>query len=56
MWEGQTDEIEMGVTYDSIDDYIERKEIDEKDREIIERLNRISEHKRNVPPMPPEYE
>ena len=56
LWEGQTDEIEMGVTYDSIDNYIEGKEIDEKDREIIERLNRISEHKRNIPPMPPEYQ
>jgi len=56
LWEGQTDETEMGVTYDSIDDYIEGKAIDEKDREIIERLNKISGHKRKIPPVPPAYE
>ncbi|MCD6436028.1 MAG: NAD(+) synthase [Clostridiales bacterium] len=55
LWEGQTDEIEMGVTYNSIDNYIEGKPINEKDKDIIERLNRISEHKRKTPPMPPEY-
>jgi len=55
LWEGQTDEKEMGVTYNSIDDYIEGKEIPKEDREIIERLSRISEHKRKSPPMPPEF-
>lgn len=52
LWEGQTDENEMGTTYNMIDDYIEGKEIPEKDKEIIERLNRRSEHKRNMPPKP----
>lgn len=53
LWEGQTDEKEMGTTYDMIDDLIEGKEIPQKDRDIIERLHRISEHKRNMPPTPP---
>lgn len=53
LWEGQTDETEMGTTYDMIDDLIEGKEIPQKDRDIIERLHRVSEHKRNMPPTPP---
>ncbi len=52
LWEGQTDENEMGTTYDMIDDYIEGKEIPIKDKEIIERLNTRSEHKRNMPASP----
>lgn len=52
LWDGQTDEIEMGTTYDLIDDYLEGKEIPLKDKEIIERLNKRSEHKRRMPPAP----
>ncbi|GAB6088139.1 NAD(+) synthase [Alkaliphilus crotonatoxidans] len=52
LWEGQTDEAEMGTTYALIDAFLEGKEIPEKDREIIERLHRISEHKRVMPPAP----
>ncbi len=55
LWEGQTDEGEMGTTYDMIDDLLEGKKIPDKDREIIERLHRISEHKRNMPPGPPKF-
>lgn len=55
LWEGQTDEEEMGVTYDSIDDYIEGKEISEKDKKIIKRMNIVTEHKRVMPPMPPKF-
>ncbi len=52
LWEGQTDEAEMGTTYAFIDAFLEGKEIPEKDRGIIERLHRISEHKRVMPPYP----
>ena len=52
LWDGQTDEIEMGTTYDMIDDYLEGKEIPEKDKMIIERLHKRSEHKRQMPPAP----
>ncbi|OPJ56745.1 NAD(+) synthase [Alkalithermobacter paradoxus] len=55
LWEGQTDENEMGTTYDMIDDLLEGKDIPKKDREIIERLHKRSEHKRNMPPKPPEF-
>lgn len=53
LWDGQTDEDEMGTTYNLIDDYLEGKTIPEKDRLIIERLNKRSEHKRVMPPSPP---
>ncbi|MCT4632597.1 MAG: NAD(+) synthase [Firmicutes bacterium] len=56
LWEGQTDEDEMGTTYDLIDDYIEGKEIPEKDKAIIERMNKRSEHKRVMPSMPPKFQ
>lgn len=52
LWEGQTDEGEMGVTYDAIDAYIRGDAVSDSDREIIERLNRVSEHKRHTPPIP----
>ncbi|WP_201774910.1 NAD(+) synthase [Clostridium aceticum] len=52
LWEGQTDEIEMGVTYKSIDQYLDGQPIDEKDREVIDRLHKSSQHKRQMPPSP----
>ncbi|RKD24757.1 NAD+ synthase [Caminicella sporogenes DSM 14501] len=55
LWEGQTDESEMGTTYDMIDDLLEGKEIPEKDKKIIERLHKRTEHKRKMPPMPPKF-
>lgn len=48
LWEGQTDEEEMGTTYDMIDAYINAKEVPEKDQQIIERMHRQTEHKRNI--------
>lgn len=55
LWDGQTDEGEMGTTYDRIDDLLEGKPIPEKDRQIIERLHRLTEHKRALPPAPPAF-
>lgn len=52
LWENQTDEGEMGTTYDIIDDFLEGKPVPEKDREIIERLHRVSAHKRSLVPKP----
>jgi len=46
LFDGQTDEQEMGVTYAAIDRYLTTGEGDEKDIEIIERYHRRSEHKR----------
>ncbi|KDR96074.1 NAD+ synthase [Peptoclostridium litorale DSM 5388] len=55
LWEGQTDENEMGTTYDMIDDFIEGKPVPEEDAQIIKRLHARSEHKRNMPPKPPKF-
>lgn len=49
LFEGQTDESEMGVTYADIDKYIAGEEVDEKAKAIIERYHRVSEHKRRMP-------
>ena len=56
LFEGQTDEKEMGVSYKDLDDFLLGKEIDAKAKERIEYLHRISEHKRSPIPCPKEYE
>ena len=45
----------MGTKFDIIDKVVQgrRAEVPEKDLEIIDRLHRISEHKRHVAPAPP---
>ncbi len=51
LYEGQTDEGEMGVSYAQIDAYMagKRSEVEQKSREIIERYHKTTEHKRNLP-------
>jgi NAD+ synthase len=56
LWQGQTDEAEMGTSYAMIDALLDGEVIPERDRTIIERLHRISAHKRSMPPQPPEEE
>lgn len=51
LWTGQTDEAEMGTTYDMIDDYIDGIEIPERDRKRIEQMKQRTEHKRRMPPQ-----
>jgi NAD+ synthase len=46
LYEGQTDEEEMGVTYRAIDHYIETGIADARDLKIIEGYHKRSEHKR----------
>ena len=55
LFEGQTDEKEMGITYKDLDDFLLGKDIDMKAKERIEYLHRISEHKRAPIPSPKEY-
>ena len=45
LWEGQTDEDHIGVTYKEIEEYLEGKEIDSSKKEIIERMHKASQHK-----------
>ena len=49
LFDGQTDENEMGVTYGSIDDFLLTGITNEHDETIIEKLHRSSEHKRKPP-------
>lgn len=51
LWQGQTDEGEMGVTYDELDRYLARGEGHEKVRDFVEHSRARSEHKRNMPPL-----
>lgn len=56
LWEGQTDEEEIGTTYNKVDDFLEGKAIPKRDQEIIMRLHNATEHKRKVPPVPPKFD
>lgn len=49
LWHGQTDENEMGTTYDYIDAHLAGKPIPDNHRAIIEQLHARSHHKRTVP-------
>ena len=55
LFEGQTDETEMGVKYSELDKYLLGGEIDEVSKARIEHLHRISEHKRVPIPTPKEF-
>ena len=50
LFDGQTDEQEMGVTYRAIDTYLTEGTANEKDLAVIERYHTRSEHKRR--PIP----
>ncbi len=49
LWEGQTDEKEMGTTYERIDAFLRGETIPEKDRNLIEKMHVRTEHKRSIP-------
>ena len=46
LYEGQTDEKEMGVTYRAIDAYLLQGEVSDADKAVIDRYHSRSEHKR----------
>jgi NAD+ synthase len=60
LWDGQTDEGEMGFTYDMLDLYLEdpnpftaiERGVPAKVVDKIERMHACSEHKRHTPPSP----
>ena len=54
LWLGQTDEEEMGFTYADLERYLEEgpQTVSPALAMRIERLTRISEHKRQLPPIP----
>lgn len=49
LWDGQTDETEMGTTYDKIDAYLNNDAIPKKDEDLIEKMHQKTEHKRRIP-------
>ena len=55
LWPGQTDEGEMGITYDELDNILGRKQSRQKQAmslnkvKLVESLIRLSEHKRQKP-------
>ncbi|MDY0405465.1 NAD(+) synthase [Virgibacillus sp. 179-BFC.A HS] len=49
LWAGQTDEEEMGTSYDAIDAFLTGNTISEKDKKVIESMHRKTEHKRTIP-------
>ncbi len=49
LFEGQTDEDEMGVTYAAIDKFLFTGEVSDADKKIIDRYHKLSEHKRRMP-------
>ncbi len=51
LWANQTDEKEMGFSYDVLDKYIETGKGPEEIVDKIKRMNEISEHKRVYPPI-----
>ena len=49
LFEGQTDEAEMGLSYADIDAVVLGRAVDEAARAKIERMHRVTEHKRRMP-------
>lgn len=45
----QTDETELGITYNDIDDYLEGKDVSSEVIEALEKRYLSTEHKRQVP-------
>lgn len=49
LWEGQTDEDEMGVSYSHIDEYVKTGKTEDKAQIIIEKTYNKTKHKREMP-------
>ncbi|WP_101846192.1 NAD(+) synthase [Halobacillus sp. Marseille-P3879] len=55
LWEGQSDEEEMGISYDVIDAYLRGESISPEDEATLRNLHEKSEHKRQIPAGPPKF-
>jgi NAD+ synthase len=55
LWNGQTDEMEMGLTYKELDCYLLTGEAEERIKEKIESLAKKNAHKLCLPPTPPVF-
>ena len=52
LWDGQTDEEELGYSYDEVDKYLNGETISDEIKAKIELQKKITEHKRKALPMP----
>lgn len=52
LWQGQTDEGEMGLTYQALDAYLTNGRVDTKIKAKIEAMMASAQHKRTLPPTP----
>lgn len=52
LWSGQTDESEMGITYQELDRYITTGQALPEVTAKIDAMITVSEHKRHTPPLP----
>ena len=52
LWANQTDEEEMGISYQQLDHYILTGEAEPKVKERVDRLAALSAHKKRLPPIP----
>src|SRR5699024_9988524 len=48
LWEDQTDEIEMGTSYNMIDAYLKEESIPDKDKQLKENMHEKTNHKRHI--------
>ncbi|WP_017185550.1 NAD(+) synthase [Alkalibacillus haloalkaliphilus] len=55
LWHGQTDEEEMGVTYDTIDAFLNGESVNDDDAQTIEKMHERTAHKRALPKSPPNF-
>jgi len=53
LWPGQTDETEMGFTYETLEDFLNGKSVPADIAKRIEKLRAASDHKRALPPIAP---
>ncbi|RPF55509.1 NAD(+) synthase [Aquisalibacillus elongatus] len=55
LWEGQTDEEEMGISYDTIDAFLEGEKVDDEAEKKIINMHERTAHKRALPASPPDF-
>ncbi|NLV16086.1 MAG: NAD(+) synthase [Syntrophomonadaceae bacterium] len=51
LWEGQTDEDELGISYEELDRFILHGQGSDEARQRFEKLQKTSQHKRHLPPF-----
>ncbi|QAS51913.1 NAD(+) synthase [Halobacillus litoralis] len=55
LWEGQTDEEELGMSYDTIDAYLRGETIDPEDERNLKERHEKTAHKRQIPAGPDKF-